>query len=138
MSYDLLASWRFFYFAPLIADARRNSSKTCFRALLVCWRLISSKMFSLNVAIGSLKNTFFSHGKEYNIRLIVPTLWNWYFIPFNAVKKYRTPSHAYFRQGERCSARLQFCSGKGLYTVTILGIQLGLSLIFFLVSKRLE
>ena len=52
---------------------------------------------------------------EYNIRLIVPTLWNWYFIPFNAVKKYRTPLHAYFRQGERYSARLQFCSGKGLH-----------------------
>ena len=31
-----------------------------------------------------------------------------------AVKKHCTPLHAYFRQGERCSARLQFCSGKGL------------------------
>ena len=40
------------------------------------------------------------------------------FIPFNAVKKHRTPSHAYFHQGERCSARLQFCSGKGLCSPT--------------------
>ena len=119
----------FFYFAPPRRSQtiyynndfdclQRSSSKTCFRALLVCWRLISSTMFSsLNVTIGSFKNTFSLTERSITFVLLVPTLWNWYFIPFNAVKKHRMPTsvkasdvqHACnFAQGKACFHFLQW------------------------------